>query len=331
MSPIGRLFKPNIEKMESEGDIKGLIKALNSKQKEDAQSALIRIGKPAIKELINSFSYIKLAFGTTVVRIINLAKEIDALEYAEKELDAALNSKNYNIKFGSVLTLSQTLIQWLEPVSDETVDTLYSTFLHAKKPELAHAALMALCLIDNPKTVDPLIQIVEHHQMSEFTSMAASHLGKKGDKKAIQPLINLLSKENQVRNVKDAAYLSLLEFGFSHEEVKQIWKGKPVEVIPEIIDEDQEKPEEGVKGKIAENPVCDICSKETNIEDSYILTTEQVTLDMAYWEYAFTHQWSYMGSMDPEGRTLGEVVQNQARHDSGWSICSDCIELFDVD
>jgi bilin biosynthesis protein len=52
-----RLFKPNIKKMEAEGDIEALIRTLQDPDRkvgEDSAWALVKIGKPAVDPLIRA-------------------------------------------------------------------------------------------------------------------------------------------------------------------------------------------------------------------------------------------------------------------------------------
>ena len=43
--------------------------------------------------------------------------------------------------------------------------------------------------------------------------------------------------------------------------------------------------------------MCDICLKPVPEGHGYALTTTEVSTTVAYWEYAFTHQWSYVSKM----------------------------------
>ena len=88
---------------------------------------------------------------------------------------------------------------------------------------------------------------------------------------------------------------------------------------------------ESVSKKPSRRGRCDVCDKEMNFEDGYILTTTQVTTSEAYWEFAFTHQWSYIHSFDPEGNTIAMLVRQQGGQRTGWLLCESCIRLFNVD
>jgi hypothetical protein len=78
-------------------------------------------------------------------------------------------------------------------------------------------------------------------------------------------------------------------------------------------------------------PVCDICNADIRWEDGYVLTTQQVAANEAYWEAAFKGPWSYTHSMDPAGETLAILVQQQASQSSGWLACEECSQLFTFD
>lgn len=78
-------------------------------------------------------------------------------------------------------------------------------------------------------------------------------------------------------------------------------------------------------------PVCDVCNKEMNWEEGYVLTTSQVPTSEAYWENAFKGAWSYTHGMDPEGGTVAMLAQQQAGQTSGWLVCEDCSGLFSFD
>lgn len=80
-----------------------------------------------------------------------------------------------------------------------------------------------------------------------------------------------------------------------------------------------------------ENPVCDICSKSIVVTESYMLTTEQVASKEAYWEYAFTHSWSYFHGTDPKGSAIGNLARQQASQSTAWAVCESCSQLFQFD
>lgn len=84
---------------------------------------------------------------------------------------------------------------------------------------------------------------------------------------------------------------------------------------------------------------CDVCLKPVPKSRGYALTTTQVTTAPAYWEYAFTHQWAYVGksvgSLGFTTQEVGDVLANLAQQISSsqtpWVVCDTCIRLFSVD
>jgi hypothetical protein len=99
-------------------------------------------------------------------------------------------------------------------------------------------------------------------------------------------------------------------------------KGEAMRIFGRLLG----KPEESA------NPlVCDVCNATVKRADGYVLSTSQVAAAEAYWEYAFTHQWSYTQQIDPEGGTVGILVQQQAAQNSGWLLCETCAKLFTFD
>lgn len=73
--------------------------------------------------------------------------------------------------------------------------------------------------------------------------------------------------------------------------------------------------------------VCDICGKNINWEDGYILTTGQVTTSEAYWQ----HTLNKLAVMDTNGDTLAASVKQIAGQSSGWLTCEACSALFIFD
>jgi len=84
--------------------------------------------------------------------------------------------------------------------------------------------------------------------------------------------------------------------------------------------------------------VCDICSQKVRAGTGYALTTKQVVTDPGYWEYAFQHQWAYIGKTHEflgekidGAEALAGTVSNQAGNRTPWLVCDKCIEIFEVD
>lgn len=76
------------------------------------------------------------------------------------------------------------------------------------------------------------------------------------------------------------------------------------------------------------DPVCDVCNRVVSKGEGHCLSTRQVVMESRYWEHTFTHSWNYLGSIDPEGRTLPMIVAQQGGQDSAWLVCNSCISLF---
>lgn len=83
---------------------------------------------------------------------------------------------------------------------------------------------------------------------------------------------------------------------------------------------------------------CDICSKNMDLSEGYLLTTKDVITKSEYWEYAFTHQWSYVHDLykkNPNSSNntlfLVNILINQANQETPWSLCEDCSKLFTFD
>lgn len=82
------------------------------------------------------------------------------------------------------------------------------------------------------------------------------------------------------------------------------------------------------KKKVSEPVKCDICVKDMQFEEGYLLYSDEVTTNQAYWDYAFRHQWSYLHDIDAEGNTMLSLVDRMFNQKYAWLVCEDCIELF---
>ncbi len=86
---------------------------------------------------------------------------------------------------------------------------------------------------------------------------------------------------------------------------------------------------------------CDICLEPVPKGMGYALTTTQVVTEPGYWEYAFNHQWAYMGNWGKSQSIAGEtiktaevleqIVDQMSRNNTPWLVCDSCIEIFNVD
>lgn len=80
---------------------------------------------------------------------------------------------------------------------------------------------------------------------------------------------------------------------------------------------------------------CDVCNKEMNLEDGYVLTTTEVTTCEAYWLFVLTQPLfknaiALLGS-DRESEAIAMLARHYASQKKGWLICEGCIQLFNVD
>lgn len=83
---------------------------------------------------------------------------------------------------------------------------------------------------------------------------------------------------------------------------------------------------------------CDVCSEEINLEDGYLLTTKDIITKMAYWEYAFTHQWNYVHNLyastsddSVKKLFLVNLIIDRANQETPWALCESCSNLFAFD
>ena len=80
-----------------------------------------------------------------------------------------------------------------------------------------------------------------------------------------------------------------------------------------------------------EEASCDVCDKEMNYKDGYVLSTNQVVTTKAYWKFVLTHQWAYFHELDPDDPTLAITIERQTNQSTGWLVCEKCSTLFDFD
>lgn len=74
--------------------------------------------------------------------------------------------------------------------------------------------------------------------------------------------------------------------------------------------------------------VCDLCNKVVTESDSYLLTTRQVVSNPTYWEFAFSHQWSYVEAMPDAGTIKGMLALQQANQSTPWLVCREHAEML---
>jgi Ankyrin repeats (3 copies) len=78
---------------------------------------------------------------------------------------------------------------------------------------------------------------------------------------------------------------------------------------------------------------CDVCTKEMERADGYILTTNEVTTKGNYWEHVFSGEQRMFLRGDPmtELRLLGLVIRQKAGSPTGWVVCETCSSMFEFD
>jgi len=183
---------PNVEKLKTKGDVKGLIKALGYENKKDmnnqweirrhASEALVQIGDPAVKQLINTLKdsdlFVRRSAAKALGRIGN-ALAVDPLIAALKSDDAEVRRLAAEAlgRIGSALA----------------VDPLIAA-LKSDDAEVRRLAAEALGRIGSALAVDPLIAILKDNDVNVLES-AAEALGRIGNTLAIDPLIATLKKK----------------------------------------------------------------------------------------------------------------------------------------
>lgn len=76
------IFTPNIKDIEAKGDVKGLIKCLsnrNSSIQQEAEAALVRIGRPALEPLLITFAKVDSSYAA-IKRILEKMQKTDVIE-----------------------------------------------------------------------------------------------------------------------------------------------------------------------------------------------------------------------------------------------------------
>jgi hypothetical protein len=71
---------------------------------------------------------------------------------------------------------------------------------------------------------------------------------------------------------------------------------------------------------------CEACGREIGQKPGYLLGTQQVTREPAYWRLRFQR-----AGGDHERAALEGVVRRETRKRSAWVVCADCVRVFRVD
>lgn len=237
------LRKPDIKKMEREGDIKGLTRLLKFEQEESVRrEAAFAIGKitgPNSAEVQNGI------IEESVIEFIDSLKSDDVKEQrhaarelvdigspAVKYLLKSLEDENWKIRLyaseilgnirdkeavhGLILRLgdensgvrSKSMLALVE-IGESSIDPLINALSNDNWQIRRHAA-ESLGVIGNKNAVKPLIESL-NDKNSEVQKTVAESLGSIGDKRAVIPLENILNNDNL--EVQDAVSKALDKLG----------------------------------------------------------------------------------------------------------------------
>ena len=199
---MGLFGPPNVEKMKTNGDIKGLIKALGYRKDVDvrkaAADALERIAdpravEPFIAALKDSELYVRRKAADALWKIGD-ARAVEPLIAALKDGDVILCLKAAEAlgKIGDARAV--------EPFIAALKDS--DSNLHRKAAEL-------LVKMGDARAVEPLIAALKDSD-PETSRRAAEALGKMGDARAVEPLIAALKDSDPETSWRAAAALGMI-------------------------------------------------------------------------------------------------------------------------
>lgn len=76
---------------------------------------------------------------------------------------------------------------------------------------------------------------------------------------------------------------------------------------------------------------CDVCSKEIQPGDGYMLSTTQVVANPRYWEFYFRQVYpQQVDVIGQKGERLRAFVFQMAADNTGWGLCDSCVRMFSV-
>ncbi|RPI92826.1 MAG: HEAT repeat domain-containing protein [Chloroflexi bacterium] len=189
MSPFGLFGPPDIEKLRTRNDMKGLIKALSYKKDDkirlDAAEALGMIGVPAIQPLLIALKNEKIWQSRAAEALAKIG--VPAVEPLAK----ALHDGEYDVRHAAAEALrmigdASAVKPLLEVLKDDGHDNDHT---------LRGEAAEALGEIGDVSAVGPLIVALKDRE-KYMRQTAAEALGKIGDARAVQPLIRSLKDTN---------------------------------------------------------------------------------------------------------------------------------------
>ncbi len=188
MSFLRGLLKPNVDKLQSKGDVRGLIKALHDKEsavREAAAEALGKIGDAgAVEPLIQA-----LTDGNQNVR----ARAASALEKigdsrAVEPLIAALDRQDNQLCRRAAEALVRICTSNIEPLLETLKDISRGYRARSK-------VALVLGQIGDARAIEPLITALKRYQQ-DVRQAATEALGEIGDPRAVEPLIEALDQED---------------------------------------------------------------------------------------------------------------------------------------
>lgn len=191
MEPLG-LFRPNVKKLKSKNDVRGLIQALSYKKdpriRNDAVRALgtlrdQRAMKPLLKALKDKDNSVRASAAEAVGRMGN--------PNAIEPLIVALSDRDHIVHSQAVGSLRRV-------GGMRAVSLLARLMAYGKEAPYRLMAANALADLGDIRAVDPLVEALRHED-SEVRCHAAWVLGKLGYQAGIGPLITALKdKDPQV-------------------------------------------------------------------------------------------------------------------------------------
>ena len=224
--------KPNIDNMYENKYIKNLIKAFSNKDiniQLKAQNALLDIGKPAVKPLINSLrdedrgirywstSTLAKIRDKSVVellirdsrdenyRVRRSAAEALAMRGDKRVLEILLiqarEDKDYTIR--------SIIAEALAKMGDKRGVEILIQALEDEDPNSRGMAALILSRLGDKKAVEPLIKILRDDEDSYVRNEVVMALGDIGDKRAVEPLIKILGDDDS--DIKCSAVCALGE------------------------------------------------------------------------------------------------------------------------
>jgi HEAT repeat protein len=180
---------PDVEKMEKERDIKGLIKALGYKKDSNVRGkaayALGRIGdsravEPLIRALSNEDSYLSDGAAKALTKIGELAVE---------PLIKALNNSDRLVRMYVVEALCK--------IGDSRAVEPLIKALNDSDRLVRYLAATALCKIDDSRVVEPLIAVARSTDNITVRRDVVEALCKIGDSRAVEPLTRALNDTSE--------------------------------------------------------------------------------------------------------------------------------------